>query len=379
MIIRVKNLLDSLSQNTNLTQLDASGVGTIHVQNTNGPSAQWALQLGKTGEEHSEIVLLGTAAPSGVTFVLSGTTKFDHPTDTPVYAVKYDQIVWKRSTSGTAGTATAFATSNITPDNDFTIYDDTSGAAAYAYKVSYYNSSIGTASSDSDWITPSGYDFYSLAKIRSRVKNKLFSTGFIGDDSIIDEWVNEYLEMMTNAAIDVNEDYNLGSTTVAFSGTAELGTISASDFKSVRRVWMTTNGVDYYKASKMTVIDVVPNQVFNETIPYYFMYDNNTISRWPHDNTGTANIVYYRLTPVLSNETDTLPVPMRGYTKGFIDYCLAQAKQKDGKPTEAQVYESSAMAQLERFKRELTPRNKSDQTTIQIVENVGQSIDDYWR
>lgn len=376
MILKVKNFLDQSAPTTYLTQIENTGTATLHVQNAVGPSAQWALQVGKTGEEKSEIVVLNSSDPSGTTYVLAGTTTFDHPTDTPVYGIKYNQIVWKRSTTGTSGTAAAFATTNITPDNDFTQYDDTSGASTYAYKAAYYNSAIGTISSDSDWIMGSGYDFYSLANMRQRMKDKLFSTGFIGDDSIIDGWINEYLELMTNAAIDVNEDYNLGSTNVTFSGTAEMGTIGTADFKSIRRVWMTTNGTDWYVAQKMQPVDVRPNQVFNETMPYYFMYDQNQISRWPHDNGGTAAILYYKLTATMTNESDTLPQTMRGYTKGYVDYCMAQARYKEGKFAEGQAFEASAMAQLDKFKREMTPRNKSQSSTIQILENVGDEVND---
>jgi hypothetical protein len=355
-----------------------AGDSTIPVQNVNGPSAQWAIQMGKTGVDKAEIALLTNAAPSGTTYLISGTLKYEHPQDEPVYAIKYNQIVWSRSITGTAGAAVAFATSNIEPDEEFTMYDDTSGASTYAYKAQYYNSAIGTASTASDWITAAGYDFYSLAAIRQRIKNKLFSTGFIGDDSVIDDWINEYYEMMTNTIIDVNEDYNLGSTNVSFSGTAELGTITDADFKQIRRVWFTSDGVNYYTAEKMTSIDVRANQIFNETMPYYYMLGNNVISRWPHELPGTASILYYKLNSILVNETDLLPTPMRGYTKGFVDYCLAQAKQKDGKKDEAQRLENQAFARLDKFKTESTPRNKSGPTNISLVETVSDDATDIW-
>jgi hypothetical protein len=108
------------------------------------------------------------------------------------------------------------------------------------------------------------------------------------------------------------------------------------------------------------------------------MYDENVISRWPHDQAGTASLVYYKYNTVLSNETDTLPVYMRGYTKGFVDYGLAQAKGKDGKPDEKRDLENSSMATLDKFKKEATPRNKSGGQTIEIVESVSDDISVYW-
>lgn len=379
MIIKCVNFLDQMAQFTFLSQQASTGAGTLSVQNANPFSAQWAIQLGQTGESQTEIVLLGTAVPSGTTLVTSGTRQFIHPTDTPVFAIKYDQIVWKRSTTGTSGSATAFATTNITPSNQNTIYDDTTGLSTYAYKTAFLSSALGLSSQDSDWITPSGYSFYSLAAIRQRVKNKLFSTTFIGGDSVVDEWINEYLEMMTNTAIDVNEDYNMGSTNISFSGTNQLGTITATDFKQLRRVWMTADGVSFAQAQKMDAISPAPGQVFSSSMPYFFLLGDNVMSRWPAETSGTASCLYYKLNPVLVDDGDELPIAMQGYTKGFVDYALAQAKSKDGRPDEARVLESTAFAMLDRFKREITPRTKTGQSTIQIVETVEQGdVGDFW-
>ena len=378
MIIKVSNLLDQAAQNTYVAHAEVTGSTTIHVKNANGFGAvNWAIQVGKTGEELSEIRVLSGGAPSGTSLTVGTAFSFDHPTDSPVYAVKYDKVVWFKSTTGTGGAETAFATSDITPDSDFTQYDDTSGLTTYAYKVAWYNSVLDGTSSKSDWLTPSGYDFYSLAAIRRRVKDKLFSTAYIGEDYIIDDWINEYLELMTNAVIDVNQDYNLGSVNIGFSGTKELGTITETDFKQVRRAWYTENGSDFSVMTKMETTTPRPNQIYNSTNPFFFMYDNNVIARWPHEVSGTASLLYYRLTPVLSNETDLLPVPMRGYTKGFVDYALSWAKRKDNKADEADRLEASALGHLTKFKTEMTPRNKTGTGYIDIVETVSEDVGDF--
>jgi hypothetical protein len=381
MLIKVKNLLDQNAQVTFLTQQESAGTVVLHVKNANGyGAAEWAVQLGKTGEEQSEIRVLGSSSPSGTTLSIGTATSFSHPTDTPVYAIKFDKVIWLRSITGTSGAAVALATSNITPDSEYTQYDDTSGAATYAYKAAWYNSVSDSTSTYSDWLTSSGYDFYSLSSVKQRVKDKLLNAGFIGDDSVIKDWINEYMEILTNKVIDVNQDYNLGSTNVSFSGTNELGTITASDFKQVRRAWYTEDGNDIYTMTKMESTTPRPNQVFTETQPYFYMYDNNVIARWPHDIAGTAQILYYRLTPVLVNETDALPVPMRGYTKGFVDYALAQAYRKDSKFDVANAMEASALAQADRFQKEMTPRTKTGTSYIDIVESVGEDgVDWYYR
>jgi len=380
MVIQCRNLLDQSAQTTYLTQLEAGGTTTLHVKNANGyADDQWAVQLGKTGEEQSEIRVLN-GVPSGTSFAIGTATSFSHPTDTPVYAVKYDKIIWFRSITGTVGAAAVLATSNITPDSDFSQYDDTSGASTYSYKAAWFNSVSGGTSSLSDWLLSAGYDFYSLASIKQRVKDKLLNAGFIGDDSVLKDWINEYMEILTNKVIDVNQDYNLGSTNVTFAAASELGTITDADFKQVRRAWYTEGGASVYTMTKMESTTPRPDQVFTETQPFFYMHDNNVMARWPHDLAGTARILYYRLTPVLVNETDTLPTPMRGYTKGFVDYALAQAYRKDSKPDMANTMESSALGQADRFMKEMTPRTKTGPQMIDIVETVSEDgVDWYYR
>lgn len=381
MIIKVRNLLDQTAQTTYLTQLESLGTTTLHVQNANGYGADsWAVQLGKTGEEKAEICLIDTSTPALNVFSLATATVFDHSTDEPVYAIKYDKVIFKRSTSGTAGTAASWTDSTVAiqPDSQHTQIDDTSGAATYAYKAAYYSSILDVESTDSDWIIPAGYGFYSLAKIRSRIKHKLFSTSFIGDDDVIDEWINEYLELMTNAAIKVNQDFNIGTCEVAYSGTAELGTITSTDFKKIRRVWIKTgNDEAYFEARQMDLVSFKPKQIFNNTLPYFYMEGDTTLGRRPNDTSGTALVHYYKLNPIMVNDGDLLPFPMRGYTSGFVNYALAQALYKDNKPNDAQMREVYANKAISDFINEMTPRSNAGAQYISIVEQVGDNYDPF--
>ena len=120
MYIKVKNLLDQSSSFSYLSNGESAGVGTVRVKNINSFAASQALQIGKTKEETAEVVITGTANPSGTSLVLTGTTRFDHPTDTPVYAIRFDQVIFKRSITGTSGVATNLATVGITPDSEYT-------------------------------------------------------------------------------------------------------------------------------------------------------------------------------------------------------------------------------------------------------------------
>jgi hypothetical protein len=374
MLIRVKNNLAEDATKTYLSAQMVAGTTKLTVRNTAGLTNGWAVQLGETGEEKSEVVSI-SSVPSAGTFSV-GATSFDHTPDTPVYATKYDQVVFKVSTSGTSGTATAITngTIGITPDSQYTQFDHTAGSTGYAYKVAYRSSGLASESSDSDWLTITGYDFYSLAKIRERTKAKMVSTV---DDDVIDTWINEWMEKMTNTAIDVNEDYALGTTSVSYSGTAQEGTITSSDFKQIRRAWYTEDGSTWYQMTKQELTDFSPNQVFNETHPYYYMRGDTVLGRNPHSNSATVNLDYYKLNAVLDSDSDNLPGPMRGYTNTFTKWALAQSYRADNMINEATALEAQCYGDLDKFKRELTPRNKSGPTYISIVEDF-ENNDGYY-
>lgn len=378
MIVKVQNSLPQSAPFTFLSVAEAAGVSTLHLKNINSAQASWAVQLGTTGEEQSEVLVMGTAVPSGTSVTTTANTRFSHPTDTPVYFIKYNQVVFERSTAGTAGTATPMTdgTITITPDSPYTQFDDTSGSTSYAYRAYFQNSVTLGTTVESDWLTPTGFTFYSLAKIRARIKSRFHNPSFISSDEIINDWINEYLQKMQNVAIDVNKDYALGSTTVAFSGTTELGTITATDFKEIRRVWMTNDNSSFYKASKMNITDFTPQQTFAATDPKFYYKGDNVIGRLPHDSTGTASIIYYQIPSILVNDTDEIPVSMRAYTKGFIDYAQAMGYYLDNDAGRADRFLVSANQEIEKYRTEITPRSKTGPQTI-VFTDVVDSDDGY--
>lgn len=367
---------NNIDQNVPVTYLSSAltvGGTALTVKNArDGFFPSWAIQLGDTGNETSEILILGTATPSGVTLNTTGTARFSHQADTPVYAVKFDQVIFKRSTTGTAGTATAMTdgTVNITPDQEYTLFDDTSGASTYAYKVSLYNSVTTDESADSDWITPSGYTFYSFAKVKERIKNRLFSPKFLkDDDSQLDNWVNEWLEVMNNTAINTNEDYSIGTADVAY-GTAGLGTISSSDFKEIRKMDITTDGINFYRATKKPMTDWYANTTYIETHPYYSMEGDNVFRKLPYGTSGTARIAYYKMQTPLVNDTDELPVSMKPYTKSFIDYSLAQAYYLDNNPNMGDRFMGFANSEMTKFKMQISPRSMSGPQYVTFTDAI---------
>src|SRR3990167_10300041 len=262
MVIQSKNDLHLNAPKTSTTFPEVSGTNVIRWQNPSGISASWAIQLGEIGEEQTEVVLLGTATPSGTAGTLTANTLYEHPTNTPIYGIKYNQVVFERSTTGTTGTANPMTDGTLTyqADNLYTIFDDTSGSSTYGYRTYFKNSAgaSGSTTIESDWITSGGFSFYSLASLRGRIKEKLWNADWL-TDTMIDNWINEWKDSMTNEVIQVNEDYALGTVNVGF-GTDGLGTITTEDYSQPRRFWVTYDGVNKFQSTKQSYNDWFPEQ-----------------------------------------------------------------------------------------------------------------------
>lgn len=377
-LVKAINAFELDSQSTYLASDVASGVAVLPWDNPSGFSASWGIQLGATGQEKSEILVIGTAAPAQGNGTTTGNTLYPHPQDTPIYAIYYDKLIFKRA-SGTAGTATPLSngTVSITPDSKYTTFYDSSGADSYYYKVAPYNSVLDVEGVESDWLSASGYAFYSLKRVRDRIKNKLHST-FIKDNGVFDEWINEWLETMNNSAVDVNKDYSLSSENVAV-GTSGLGTITSADYKDVRKVEFTTDGVNYGTATRININDFDMYNVYSTDNPCFYFADDDVIGIKPDDAAGTARVHYYHGISVLSNDTDSLPVVMRPYTKSFVDYGKAQASYLDKDLEAGDRFMSFANGDMKKFIKEITPRHKTGTKYVKLDSPIdGQGNTGYY-
>lgn len=187
---------------------------------------------------------------------------------------------------------------------------------------------------------------------------------------MLDNWINEWVEQMNNAAVSVNEGYSLGTTQIAFPGNTNYGTITASDFKQIERAWFSDN-TGTFMMNKMENNSFSPQRNFVSTMPYFALSDDNVIEIRPETPTGTVNLVYNKLQPRLVNDDDQLPVIMRGYTKSFVDYALSQALWKDSKIELANSKENQCLQALQAFRSEIAPSVRTGPTMVQIVEGVG--------
>jgi hypothetical protein len=375
MLLTVENNLDQLPSTLNsyLSVAGTAGGTAIPVKNIAGYQVQWAIQLGRTGEEQAEILNIDNIG--GTVLNTSGTAKFSHPLDTPVYQVHYDKIIFLRSTSGTTGTPVALATVAITPDSQYTEYNDSSGVATYAYQTQYYNSVSGDTSGTSSWFVPGGPTFYSLQRLRDRGKKSLFGSNFIQDDTIIDDWINEWVEIMTNKALKVNESYSVGTASYSF-GTAGLGTITEPLFKYASKIEVTTDGITYRPSTMMNVNAFSDQDIFDPLNPKHYWQGDVIFGVKPNGVAGTARMTLGKISTQLTEDTDELPQFLRSYTAYCIEYLLYRANSLDQKDQIAESHYRKVIQGQVDFIREITPRDQTGPQLIDLVDSLSGMQED---
>lgn len=158
MIIPVYNPSVDNLERTYLSQGLSAGVTALVVDNNNSFVINDRVMIGELGRERTEIVTVTGAVTAGTALTVGATT-FPHEAGSPVTQLRYDQVKYYRSTTGTTGTYTLLTTVNMDVDNAdlLTNYDDTTGLSTYYYKVSFYHSVSTIESSLSDAIAGSGY------------------------------------------------------------------------------------------------------------------------------------------------------------------------------------------------------------------------------
>lgn len=375
MILAVKNNLVTPQTPYTYTTTNLAGGGTVvPVRNINGITHQYAQQFGRTGEEQAEIVTV-SGTPSGTSFNTGAALRFAHSIDTPIYQVHYDAIIFKRSTTGTAGTATALATVNITPDHEYTQYDDVAGLSTYAYKTQYYNTVSGDTSSETDWFVVGGPSFYSLQKIAGRVRSALNDATFLADDTVIHDWINEWVEMETNAAISVNQAYATGTAQYSF-GTAGVGTITEPLFKSANKVEVSYNTVDFVQSREVPQNRLYGNELISSLSPVHSWTGNTTFQVAPYQEGGVVRFSLNLFFSPLQDDTDELPQFLKPYTTGCIEYALYRAYDNDLKPDTAERHYQKFLLHEAKLLKQITPRDQSGVKFIEQVEELSGRNDE---
>lgn len=389
MLLNLSNDLTKVQgiQQTYVATAISAGGTTSPVKNIAGFTNQWAVQIGQTGEETAEILnISGVPAGTAINFGTNpshtgGTFLYAHAQDTPMYQIHYDQIIFYRSTAGTGGPFSALATISIQPDSPYTSYDDTTGASGYAYYGQYYNSINGDLSGSSSIFIPGGPTFYSLQKMRQRAKDKLYSAGYVRDDTIITDWLNEAYEKLNNAAIKVNQNYAQGTAIINIaSGTTGLGTITQTDFKNITKL-----EVSYDNGTTFTPSHEIPNwsfgdlDFFSALDPKHAWTGDTTFKILPSPGNTTScqvRISYSQRFAPLSNDSDEPIMPLKPYTTAFVEYALAVAYGLDQKDNDYQLHMAEFKEAITTLIAEITPRDQTGPKNIDLVEELSGMNED---
>jgi len=131
-------------------KLDAyNGDGTFDVYSISKFAVDNILCIGELGDEGSEIARVhASTAPSGYTVSLHSALTKDHPKDTPVYIISYDQVEFSYSATET-GTKSVRSTQTIDSEREGNLWNETTYTTGYIF-TRFLNSVSGAYSNYSD-------------------------------------------------------------------------------------------------------------------------------------------------------------------------------------------------------------------------------------
>jgi len=296
-------------QKTRLTADVAVAASSSTVENNDGIATNDLFVFGRLGQEKTEIVTI-TSATSNTTIGHTGGLKFSHVANTPLFEIKYNQAEISRATSE-GGAYSVLATISLTPDEDYTIYDDTTGTTASWYKTRYYNSVAATYSTYSATVEGSDYEDESLHAMvndvleelgdenatqtsRKRVKKLLNASARKVAREVIKQYP-EFLKAYTTQALSATEAYNLPTRFLGFSRIDINFEGSSAD-----------DAVKVTQFSKESSLE--PGEDFLTSDPVVSFRGTQYIIR-PTPTTGYAFLWYWQAPESMSDEDDTHGLP----------------------------------------------------------------------
>ncbi len=295
------------------------------VENNSDFGANDYVLFGKPGNEETEIVLL-TSVTGNTTIGHTTGPVFDHPARTPILEIKYNQAKIYRATTE-AGEYSLIATTDLTPDEQYTEYDDTAGTSTSWYKIKYYNETTEALSDYSPAVQGTGYTDDALRSMadevleefgdknenevsRDLVKNKLKS----GVRRIVREIIKNYPE------------YFLSYTTQAL--TADTATYDLpARFLAFQRVdvsYDSTTHDDAYKAEFEFESEGLPDDEYQTNDPRVFFRGSTFGLRpTPDNSSGQAWLWYWAYPDEMNDDNDEHGLPY-GARDLLVKYALSQ-------------------------------------------------------
>jgi hypothetical protein len=314
-------------QRTRLSADVAAGASSSTVENSTGFAQNTYVVYGALGQELSEIVILTSVTPSTTLGHTAGPV-FAHPSRTPLTEIRYNKIRIYRATSED-GTYSLITTVNITPDEPYTYYSDTSGTSSSWYKTLYFNSTTNIVSDYSSAVQGTGYTTDSLRELTSEVLSDFGDTLAIEiSKHQVRRWLRAGVRKLAGKLITVFPDYRRQYTTQALtSGTATYDL--PTRFLSFIRMDINFTGSTASEAKKVEKFEGesegFPNTSYQTTDPrVFFRGDQFGIRPTPTSSSGYAFLWYWDHPAEMSNESDEHGLPY-GANEYLVTYALYRA------------------------------------------------------
>ena len=330
--IRIPNPKLSSSE---LTQLDAdySSGTSLTVLSNLGFANQDIAVVGETGDELTEQKDVSSVSGND-TIVLSGSLKFDHIKQTPIYRSSYNQVSIE-SQFGSSGAWTPLTTQDIQWDKEETLYIDPNGADTYNYRFRFYNSISLSYSAYSPTLSGAGFSANTVGRMVVNTRKKVRDPN---RERVSDERIIELLVEAQETIAGIRDDwwflrvdtYELNKRGLS-NGIATVGSQSYYDLEDLGDLnYLKRIRYKYNANSQNQVYDLTPkpDEEFdryeqdtaatdNNNVLYYKIAPPDSASElgyfvvWPvpADSSGTFFPIYFKDMSALNDISDTTSVP----------------------------------------------------------------------
>jgi hypothetical protein len=171
---------------------------SLTVSNTQNFTATDMILVGGFGQETAEVVT--ASAVASATALTVGALTLNHSRGELVSALAYDKVVITAATSKN-GTYSTVATIVLDYTDSTTTYMHASGDSTYWYKVRFFNTSKGIATSDTDPQLAGGYDTTSVKYLIDQARRA------VGNTSLDDDF---FMGAVNEARRTVNTEFGFG-------------------------------------------------------------------------------------------------------------------------------------------------------------------------
>lgn len=156
MLLHIRNPLDAIEEVSALSQSAAAGVASFSVLNNEGLAADNYVLIGELGEEQTELKKISSISGAG-TINLTSSLSHNHGPGVVVSKILYNQveISFKTTLNGTFSTIT---TTDLEPDDLFTVYNHVLGVETNYYRIRFYNETSGNYTDYSEILPGTGLE-----------------------------------------------------------------------------------------------------------------------------------------------------------------------------------------------------------------------------